>query len=77
MQWCRDCAGIRVFCQEERSQLKNKARALSLLRAKLYELELEKQRSAISAQRKSQVWHVEKEVLLQLDICNQHHHVAP
>jgi protein subunit release factor A len=48
-------AGIRIFCQEERSQLRNKERALALLRTKLYELELEKQRSAISAQRKSQV----------------------
>ncbi|KAK9862031.1 hypothetical protein WJX84_006204 [Apatococcus fuscideae] len=47
--------GIRIFCTQERSQLKNKERALSLLRAKLFELESEKQRAEISARRKSQV----------------------
>ena len=47
--------GIRVFCQEGRSQLKNKERALSILRAKLYEIELEKQREAESKMRKMQV----------------------
>ncbi|PSC70498.1 Peptide chain release factor 1 [Micractinium conductrix] len=47
--------GIRIFCQEERSQGRNRERAMTLLRAKLFELELEKQRSEISARRKSQV----------------------
>lgn len=47
--------GIRIFCQQERSQLSNKIAAMSLLRAKLYELELEKQSAEIYAQRKSQV----------------------
>lgn len=47
--------GIRIFCQEERSQLKNRERAMSLLRAKLFEMELEKQRSEVAAARKSQV----------------------
>ncbi|HZX94123.1 MAG TPA: peptide chain release factor-like protein, partial [Myxococcales bacterium] len=37
------------------SQLKNRAMAMKMLRAKLYELELEKQRSARDAQRKSNV----------------------
>lgn len=37
--------GIVVACQNERSQHKNKARALKLLKAKLYELEMEKKRS--------------------------------
>lgn len=32
--------GIRVFCQEERSQLKNRERAFAILRAKLYEIQL-------------------------------------
>ena len=47
--------GIRIFCTEERSQGKNRERAMSLLRSKLYDLEQEKQRSEIQAQRKSQV----------------------
>ena len=47
--------GIRIFCQEERSQLRNKERALALLRARLFEMELEKQRSGISQRRRSQV----------------------
>ncbi len=48
-------AGIRIFCTEERSQGKNRERAMSLLRSKLFDLEQEKQRSEIAAQRKSQV----------------------
>ena len=47
--------GIRIFCQEARSQGKNKERALSLLRSKLFEMELEKQRSEIAAARRTQV----------------------
>jgi peptide chain release factor 1 len=47
--------GIRIFCQQERSQLRNKEVALSLLRARLYEMELEKQQGEIYAQRKNQV----------------------
>jgi len=47
--------GIRIFCQQERSQLRNKEVAMSLLRARLFELELEKQQNEIYAQRKSQV----------------------
>lgn len=47
--------GIRIFCQESRTQLKNRERAMALLRARLFEMELEKQRAEISARRKSQV----------------------
>jgi peptide chain release factor 1 len=47
--------GIRIFCQQERSQLGNKKVAMSLLRAKLYNLELEKQQSEMYNKRKSQV----------------------
>lgn len=47
--------GIVISCQDEKSQLKNKDKALKILRAKLYDLELEKQQSELSASRKSQV----------------------
>lgn len=47
--------GIRVFCQEGRSQLKNKERAFAILRAKLFEREIQEQRAQLSAQRLSQV----------------------
>ena len=47
--------GIVVKCQQEKSQLKNRNMAMRMLRAKLYEIELEKQRSARDAARKSQV----------------------
>ncbi len=47
--------GTIVKCQQEKSQLKNRAMALKMMRAKLYEMEQEKQRSARDATRKSQV----------------------
>ncbi|AKS41771.1 peptide chain release factor 1 [Wenzhouxiangella marina] len=48
-------SGIVVECQDERSQHKNKARAMSLLSARLLEAEQEKQRSERAADRKLQV----------------------
>jgi peptide chain release factor 1 len=47
--------GIVVACQDERSQLQNRLRAMSILRARLYEIEEEKQHSEIDATRRSQV----------------------
>ena len=47
--------GVVVKCQQEKSQIKNRSMAMKMLRAKLYEMELEKQRSARDAARKSQV----------------------
>ena len=52
---CVPPAGIRIFCSEQRSQGQNRERAMALLRSRLYEMELEKQRAAESAKRKSQV----------------------
>ncbi|MGB7417229.1 MAG: peptide chain release factor 1 [Thermosynechococcaceae cyanobacterium] len=47
--------GIRVFCTEERSQLKNKERAMQILRAKLYEMQMQEQQDTITDLRRSQV----------------------
>ncbi|HEY9706533.1 MAG TPA: peptide chain release factor-like protein, partial [Allocoleopsis sp.] len=47
--------GIRIFCTEERSQLQNKERAMQILRAKLYEMQLREQQEAITSMRRSQV----------------------
>jgi len=47
--------GVVVKCQQEKSQLKNRAQSMKMLRTKLYEMELEKQQSARDAARKSQV----------------------
>ncbi len=47
--------GVVVECQDERSQYKNKDRAMKILRSKLYEAEQERQNAAIAAQRRSQV----------------------
>jgi peptide chain release factor 1 len=47
--------GVVVECQDERSQYKNKDRAMKILRSKLYEAEQQRQNEAIAAQRRSQV----------------------
>ena len=47
--------GVVVECQDERSQFKNKDKAMKMLRTKLLDAEREKQRAEISSERKSQV----------------------
>ncbi|HDQ70876.1 MAG TPA: peptide chain release factor 1 [Chloroflexi bacterium] len=47
--------GMVVACESERSQTQNKTRALSILRARLYEIERQKQESELAEKRRSQV----------------------
>lgn len=47
--------GLVVQCQDERSQLKNFDKALTVLRSRLYEIELQKHNAAIASQRKTMV----------------------
>ncbi len=44
-----------VSCQDEKSQIKNRSKAMQVLRSRLYQMELEKQLAAIGAERKSMV----------------------
>ena len=47
--------GIVISCQDEKSQLKNKDKALKILRSRLYEMELAKRHDAEAEERKSQI----------------------
>jgi len=48
-------SGMVVACQDERSQLQNKMRAMSILRARLYEMEEQKRQDKEAATRRSQI----------------------
>ncbi len=47
--------GMVVACQDERSQLQNKLRAMSILRARLYDLEQQKRQQELDESRRSQI----------------------
>ena len=47
--------GIAISCQDEKSQLKNKEKALKVLMSRLYDLEQQKQHDEIASERKSQI----------------------
>ena len=48
-------SGLVVTCQDEKSQIKNKEKAVKVLRSRLYDLKLQEQNDEISAERRSQV----------------------
>jgi peptide chain release factor 1 len=52
--------GMVVACQDERSQLQNRLRAMSILKARLYEIEVERRRSEQDETRRSQVGNAER-----------------
>jgi len=47
--------GVVVSCQDEKSQIKNRAKAMRVLRSRLYEKELEEQQKQITEERRSQI----------------------
>ena len=47
--------GLMVYCQVERSQIKNKEKAMTILKSRLYDLKLKEQEEALDADRKSKI----------------------
>ena len=52
--------GIVIACQDERSQLQNRLRGMSILRARLYDMEVQKRQSDLETARRSQVGSAER-----------------
>ena len=47
--------GMVITCQDERSQLQNKTRAMSILKARLYDMEQQRQQDELDAERRSMI----------------------
>ena len=70
--------GVVVSQQDEKSQIKNRAKAMKVLRARLYEMELRKQQEAIAKDRRSQVGTGERsEKIRTYNFPREPHHRSP
>ena len=69
--------GIVIYSQTEKSQLQNKEKAFALLRAKLYDLELQKQQDAESAARRSQIGTGDRSEKIRTGYCKRIRKTSP